>query len=443
MFALLIQSVLSNGDFGEWRDGVPAGWEVRVGAANGEGPESAIDRAEGGVSLRGDADTRVWRMLAQDVEAAEGDAFRLSFESRAVGLNREGTQNVNHYVGLVFVGTDTRLFVSAGATWRPDEIVARAPKGTTGAEAWIFLSQTGALEVRDVSLERPAADDAYDVLVRHMDRYYSYFEHRGIDWPALAKDHRGDIRALLAELRDPHVWIEGQEPLLAPTAERNFDYAAVAKRLSGAKQIGKIGFVGRVDGLGVVAVGSLMGPDEHFAELEAEIEKLFDAPGILLDLRANVGGAEVRAQRIAAMFADRERVYARSTFRAGAAHDAFTPPAERRIAPREGATYTKPVVCLIGPGCVSSGEGFALMMDALPHVTLVGRPTRGASGNPQPVELPDGTTVWFSRWVAMRADGTVLEGEGVGPDVDVEHEGEGDSTFERGVEELKTRARDR
>lgn len=440
MIALLLQSVLSNGDFAEWRDGAPVGWELRVGATNGEGAESTVEPADPGVRLRGDADTRVWRLLAQGVEAAEGDAFRLSFESRTAGLEREGTQNVNHYVGLAFVGTELRHFVGGGDAWRPDEIVARAPKGTTRAEAWIFLSQTGALDVREVSLERLAAADAYDVLVRHMDRYYSYFEHRKIDWAAAANEHRGDLRALLASLRDPHVRIEGEAPLFAAVAERNFDYPSVAKTLTGVKQIGKIGFVGRTEeGFGVAAIGALMGQDEHFAELEAAIESLFDAPGILLDLRANIGGEEVRGQRFAAMFADEERVYAKSAYRAGAAHDVFTEAYERRIAPRDGATYTKPVVCLIGPTCVSSGEGFTLMMDALPHVTLVGKATRGASGNPQPVELPDGTTVWFSRWVAMRADGTVLEGEGVKPDVEVEHAGEGDPTFERAVEELRRR----
>ena len=42
---------------------------------------------------------------------------------------------------------------------------------------------------------------------------------------------------------------------------------------------------------------------------------------------------------------------------------------------------TEKVVCIIGPGCVSSGEGFAKMLAALPHVTLVGEPTRGSSGS--------------------------------------------------------------
>jgi C-terminal processing protease CtpA/Prc len=99
--------------------------------------------------------------------------------------------------------------------------------------------------------------------------------------------------------------------------------------------------------------------------------------------------------------------------------------------------FTRPVVCLIGPGCVSSGEGFALMMKAMDHVTLVGQPTRGASGNPHPVTLSNGVKVWFSRWVAMEPDGTPIEGRGIQPDVTVEHMGEGDPTFDKAVEILR------
>jgi C-terminal processing protease CtpA/Prc len=101
------------------------------------------------------------------------------------------------------------------------------------------------------------------------------------------------------------------------------------------------------------------------------------------------------------------------------------------------APYVKPVVCLVGPGCVSSGEGFALMMKALDHVRLVGQPTRGASGNPHPVTLPNGVKVWYSRWVSMEADGTPIEGRGVQPDITVRHAGPRDATFERGVAILR------
>src|SRR6185369_14051716 len=112
---------------------------------------------------------------------------------------------------------------------------------------------------------------------------------------------------------------------------------------------------------------------------------------------------------------------------------------------KSGKPYVKPVVCLLGPGCVSSGEGFAKMLKALPHVTTVGLPTRGSSGNPGGVEVGDtGLTVYFSRWVDMLPDGTPIEGRGVPVKIKVEVPADGykdaDPTLAKALELLRTKA---
>ena len=148
-----------------------------------------------------------------------------------------------------------------------------------------------------------------------------------------------------------------------------------------------------------------------------------------MDLRRNNGGSEPMAARIASMFADRPRVYAFSKYRAGPSHDEFGEARPRILRPRRGRRYTRPMVCMIGPGCVSSGEGLVQMLRVLPHLTLVGRPTRGASGNPAPVQLPNGVWVWFSRWLDLLPDGTPIEGCGVQPDIAVERRASRDQLF--------------
>ena len=94
---------------------------------------------------------------------------------------------------------------------------------------------------------------------------------------------------------------------------------------------------------------------------------------------------------------------------------------------------------------MSSAEAFALMMRSLPHVTLVGATTRGASGNPQPFELKTlDATVVYSRWVAMESDGAVFEGQGIEPEVLVEFPPEqyadADPTFDEAVKVLRKHA---
>jgi C-terminal processing protease CtpA/Prc len=86
------------------------------------------------------------------------------------------------------------------------------------------------------------------------------------------------------------------------------------------------------------------------------------------------------------------------------------------------------------------------MMAALPHVTTVGRPTAGSSGNPGPAPVGDtGLTVYFSRWVDLLPDGTPIEGHGVVPKVRVDEPAEAyrkaDPTLARGLEVLREKVK--
>jgi C-terminal processing protease CtpA/Prc len=248
---------------------------------------------------------------------------------------------------------------------------------------------------------------------------------------------------MLAELEDLHVWIELPDGrTLHPYASghrANYDYRAVRAKLDPCRAFGQLGFTGRTkEGFGVVVIDALPPEnDDLYAQLIDATTRMFDAPGFVVDLRSNGGGAEPRAAQIAGLFADKRYLYARSKVRSGPRADEFRESRARYIEPAVSEPFTRPVVCLVGPGCVSSGEGFALMMKAMDHVTLVGQPTRGASGNPHPVTLPNGVKVWFSRWVSMEPDGTPIEGRGIAPHVRVEHTGPGDPTFQKAVELLR------
>ena len=72
---------------------------------------------------------------------------------------------------------------------------------------------------------------------------------------------------------------------------------------------------------------------------------------------------------------------------------------------------------------------------------VIAKPTRGAVGNPISVDLPNGVTVFYSHWIDMLPDGTVIEIKGVIPDVVVAHEGPGDPTFTAGLKELRKRTK--
>ncbi len=444
-------------------DGVPVHWNVFEGAQRGDGPSSSVtvDRASGALVLEGDASTKRWNGASHPVTVKAGTTYRLSFELRATGLRREADQFNSAYVGVTIFGpktrsaTTTKLVEPAGEEWAPHEIVFRAQ--SERADVVVFLSKTGRLAFRRPVLEELRAGDSFDVMVSHMTRYYAHFDPAIADWSKLVaesgKTFASDAgpaafsaaaKEMLAALRDPHVWmkVSADAPLIvpyAPPAVPNGDLATVRASIANGKQIGKIAGVGEIGAdVGYLLVGSLQGTDAEFAEIDRALDGWRKAGRrILVDLRWNGGGDERRALPIASRFADRERVYARRRVRAGSGLFDLAPPIDARLVPAKDADAVTPVVVLIGPFCMSSGEGMAQMFHALPHVRLVGKPTRGASGNPAPVELPNGVEVWFSRWMNYLPDGTSLEGKGVPPHVLVEHTGPGDPTFVKGLTLLR------
>lgn len=281
---------------------------------------------------------------------------------------------------------------------------------------------------------------AYDALCDDMALHYSYFALKGIDWDKIRQAHRsraiaakserdfiGVLTETLAELHDGHVWIfTGGEQIgtyMPPRPRDSVNRESVFADLKERKQCGEFAVVGRThdEGFGALILTHQSAGDSAAArEVVGFIRDAHDAPGFLIDLRTANGGDESLAGAIAREFCAQETVYARSKYRNGPAPTEFTRDFERTVKAVE-KPYTKPVVCLIGPGCVSSGEGFAKMLKCLPQVTMVGSSTRGSSGNPKPFVLPGlDVHVWYSRWVDMLPDGTPVEGRGIAPDVRVD-----------------------
>jgi carboxyl-terminal processing protease len=393
------------------------------------------------------------------VAVAAGGTYRLAFEVRfTAGPPGEG-QRPNVYVGVRTTSASGAQFLIDSplrSEWTPGEIVFRAAEGKT--EVLVFLSLSGTLDVRAVTLEKLAPAQSFDVLVRNMGRYYSFFGHAKVDWEkhaatfreraGLATDQQAFaslLNDLLAPLHDLHTVFQApggkrQSAGVVPVTP-NVD-ARLKEAVKNLKPVTKDAqvLVGELEaGIPYVAFTSLLGGEDDWKKNESAVLALLpDSKGLVLDLRPNIGGNETWARQIVQHFADQPRVYARRAVRSGPGPDDFGAWHDVWLRPVGGAgkPFTKPIVVLLGPACVSSGEGMAQMLDVLPHVRTVGQPTRGASGSPTHLPLPNDFDVWFSTWKNQQADGTDLEGRGVQPDIPVEHKGDGDPTLAAGLAEL-------
>jgi hypothetical protein len=302
---------------------------------------------------------------------------------------------------------------------------------------------------------------AFDDFWQEMDQNYSYFFLKtNVDWKSLKEEFRPEaiqttnsdelakvLQQMLAPLRDLHIEIltpHDELPSYISRYSMNGNGKATLAELTETNRIDHFALVAKTkkDGFGYfVMLKQSNASEENVKQVVAAIQKLHDVPGFIVDLRVANGGSEPLAQEIASQFCAKDTVYAKSKYRNGPSHDNFTKEYER-VLKASPNPYTNPVVCIIGPGAVSSGEGFVQMMKCLPQVTTVGLPTRGASGNPQSYNLTGtGVTVIFSRWVDLMPDGQTFEGKGISPDVIVDEPPSAyeqqDPTLEKALEILR------
>jgi len=174
------------------------------------------------------------------------------------------------------------------------------------------------------------------------------------------------------------------------------------------------------DGTRYLCTTSLPGAEDA-AYLLAIYEVIGEAAAankpLIMDLRPNGGGDEITARKIAGCFLEKPAVYAAHVMRSGGK---FSEQQTRTVlANPAGPKFRGKVLVLAGPGTVSSCEALVLMMKQVPACKVIGQKTAGSSGNPKVFDLGNGTSVSVPQWKAMRPDGTIFEGEGIAPDVEV------------------------
>ncbi len=313
----------------------------------------------------------------------------------------------------------------------------RSPAGES-AEPYPIAFKTGSgrpvLEKKGkAALEENRA--AVKELESAIDESYSYRDLRKVDWTKLFKEYgprleksstpaafAREAAKLLAHAEDLHVWLEvgGQRiGTFAKPVTPNFNLKVLEGAVSGWKKRSDAVFTGKLEGgMGyiLVATWAPRSPADLEPTFEA-LDELREAPGLVIDVRPNGGGDEVLARDFAGCFVSKPSVYSRNDYR-DRSPGGFSKVLDRLVEPKKGRpAYRGEVAVLIGPANMSSCESFILMMRCAEQCRLFGERTRGSSGNPKPTELANGVTVYLPSWRDKYSDGTLLEGNGIQPDV--------------------------
>jgi hypothetical protein len=265
---------------------------------------------------------------------------------------------------------------------------------------------------------------------------YSHYERTGTDWEQVLDDGAEwvlrspnvqewatRLSIMLGAAQDPHLYLRLQDGSRFSTYGRGARYngndAALERAFPTLVRHSDIVWSARQDGIGYLSVRSWSnanGELDIIPELLAEMEEKTHA--LILDVRANGGGGEDLAGKVATWFLENDGVYARHRYRDTESPSGWGGIRSRTIAANPpGQRYTSPVFVLQGPVCLSSNEAFLLMMKLAPRGTSIGDRSGGSSANPRGFDLPNGAVIVLPRWQSLRPDGTCFEGEGIAPDV--------------------------
>jgi carboxyl-terminal processing protease len=158
--------------------------------------------------------------------------------------------------------------------------------------------------------------------------------------------------------------------------------------------------------------------------LKEALTKFKDAPGLILDLRANGGGDGREGMKIAGYFFDERVTVARVVTRSGRPPSALfglvSMPREFEAGGRGGRLYSNPVVVLVNEGTGSTSELIANALQEQGRAYVVGTRTCGCVlGVLKHRELKGGGELSVSEVGFVTPKGRRLEGEGVAPDKSV------------------------
>lgn len=293
---------------------------------------------------------------------------------------------------------------------------------------------------QEVFLPEEPGDDAranFEFLWEEMDRHYSFFEIKGIDWEEVGayygKEVNGDtspadlftlLSLMLERLRDGHTVLHSPFGTYRYSGwyqpyRHNFDFGVVWTRYLQApaatpSRMIRYGWV--APEIGYIHLPTFTGTG-WAGEIDDVLESLNGARALVVDVRDNSGGNDANAETIAGRFASERRLYRRIQYRNGPDHQDFSPLEEDFLEPRGRVRFPGPVALLTNRRTFSAGESFVLAMRSIAGVTVVGDTTGGGSGNPLYREMPNGWTFSVSRWIEWAPDGTTHEGVGLAPDI--------------------------
>jgi hypothetical protein len=271
----------------------------------------------------------------------------------------------------------------------------------------------------------------FEILWHTLDRKYSLFTSKGIDWDSIYQAYRPEIHddmhdsslfrtmgRMILELGDGHT------DITSPYGQIEYDYT-IGYKENFVPHIIKVTYLGTkekerdgmlyniLDTVGYLYIGNFTTEITEDGIREV-LDYFSDTKGMIIDVRHNTGGNDRYGKIIANHFFDRKRMVEINHYKTGPGHDDFGS-IDQYIEPKNGLGIFKPTIILTNRYCYSACNSFVSWMSSLPHVSLVGDTTGGGGGTPHFSELPNGWIYRYSANKSYRPDGLNMD-NGIPPD---------------------------
>jgi C-terminal processing protease CtpA/Prc len=275
----------------------------------------------------------------------------------------------------------------------------------------------------------------FDYLWNQVDKKYSYFGLKEIDWDSIRQAYRAQISAdmteeqlfsvlaaMLNELRDDH------SNLISPFNVSRYDVALNYPSNYRKRTIDEF-YIPQARITGAFSHEKLLGHDIAYvryssfmstvdnASLDHILSRYKDTKGLILDLRANGGGSVANTPLILERFVTQRTLGAYSITRNGPGRADFGEREPFFINVFDGVKFSKPVAVLTDRGSYSATSFFATITKALPNVILIGDTTGGGGGLPNGGQLPNGWTFRISVSQLLDLAGNNYAEQGVPPEI--------------------------
>lgn len=270
-----------------------------------------------------------------------------------------------------------------------------------------------------------------------IDTRYCFLDKQGVDWdsvytaysPRFAPEMSAysmylTMSEMLDELRDGHVNLSSPygtsyyDGWWAPYPE-SFDERTVTQGYlrGNYERLGAYTYaIIPGTGVGYLRVSSFAGTALGDGNIDFILSRLRLAPGLIIDIRSNGGGALTAAQALAERFITEPVTGAYICHKTGPGHNDFSTPEPITFTPPAGHILwtSKPVMLLTNRSTFSAANYFAAFMRTLPNVTQIGDVTGGGGGVPLSSSLPCGWTLRLSACPMLDPLGRLTE-DGVAP----------------------------